>query len=101
VIVTDLIKAFFVCYCDKCGRAWLADRGDDGIVFLFDELRDLTRTSWQTLGEIQHRGSWESVQRYFEELENKPDYADGLWVSRDYEDEALKLQLVIERQEAA
>src|SRR6185437_14094224 len=91
-IITDLIKVFIVCECDKCGRIWLAE--EDEAYDIISELRDLDSLSWRVLGKIIKRDSWEGIQHYFDKLEHGvPDYAEGIWIDPNSKFEARRLKI--------
>ena len=45
LLFTDFVKVWFACFCDKCGRAWLADEDNDPCAVVAYIVSDLRRLS--------------------------------------------------------
>ena len=81
VILTDRVRAWYVCCCDKCGATWFADPGvddDPSLLELHGDLRDLTPQDFGRRYGAGRRCSWsEAVPLIDQRFHLRCEVADG------------------------
>jgi hypothetical protein len=93
LLLTDYVKAWFACYCDKCGLIWFPEDDINHDVIRFTDAlnelsgQDFARMYTPMAGETSWCDAVEMVRKEFN-LEMR--YEDGVFLDQDHKEQCLR-----------